>query len=50
MELINMLIDIQELFPNVFRYSDTAGLRQVQFLHKLKPSEVLKHYYRNEEF
>ena len=50
MELINMLIDIQELFPDVFRYSDTAGLRQVQFLHKLKPSEVLKHYYRNEEF
>lgn len=49
MELISMLIEIQEDFPNIVRYSDTAGLRQVQFLKNVTPNQVLKHYYGNEE-
>lgn len=49
MELINMLIDLQEEFPNIVRYSDTAGLRQVQFLKNVTSNQVLKHYYSNEE-
>lgn len=48
MELINMLMEIQECFPKTFRYSDTAGLRQVQFLSNVKPNDVLKHYYYSE--
>lgn len=49
MELINMLMEIQECFPKTFRYSDTAGLRQIQFLQNVEPDDVLKHYYNNEE-
>ena len=49
MELINMLMEIQECFPKTFRYSDTAGLRQIQFLQNVEPNDVLKHYYNNEE-
>lgn len=49
MELINMLMALQVKFPNIFRYTDTAGLRQVHFLKSLKPNDVLKYYYKNEK-
>lgn len=49
MGLINILMKLQTKFPNIFRYTDTAGLRQVQFLKRVLPYEVLKYYYRNEE-
>lgn len=35
MELIAALSLLQERYPDVIRYSDTAGLRQVQFLKRL---------------
>lgn len=47
MELISMLIKIQEKYSNTFRYSDTAGLRQVQILKNVKTEQVLKHYYEH---
>lgn len=49
MELVYMLMALEVKFPNTFRYTDTAGLRQVHLLKSLKPDEVLKHYYKNEE-
>ncbi len=50
MELINMLMALQVKFPNIFRYTDTAGLRQVHFLKSLKPNEVLKYYYKMKNY
>lgn len=50
MELIAALSLLQERYPNVIRYSDTAGLRQVQFLKKVESMDVLRQYYQNEKF
>ncbi len=44
-ELISMLMAIQMKHPEVLRYSDTAGLRQVQFLKQVSPDQVLTCYY-----
>lgn len=41
MELITMLMAIQAKYPDLLRYSDTAGLRQVQFLKPITSSQVL---------
>ena len=49
MELINMLTAIQAKYPNMVRYSDTAGLRQVQFLKPVNPDQVLTYYYDDEK-
>ena len=49
MELITKLMDIQTRYPDLMRYSDTAGLRQVQFLKPISPNEVLTFYYDDEE-
>lgn len=49
MELITMLMAIQVKFPDLLRYSDTAGLRQVQFLKQVSPNEVLTYYYDDEK-
>ncbi len=49
MELITMLMAIQMKFPDLLRYSDTAGLRQVQFLKQVTPNEVLTYYYDDEK-
>jgi hypothetical protein len=45
MELITMLMAIQAKYPDLLRYSDTAGLRQVQFLKPITSSQVLTYYY-----
>lgn len=50
MELIAALSFLQERYPDVIRYSDTAGLRQVQFLKKVESMDVLRQYYQNEKF
>lgn len=49
MELISMLMALEVTHPTFLRYSDTAGLRQVQFLKELKSIDVLKHYYYGQE-
>ena len=49
MELITMLMAIQVKFPDLLRYTDTAGLRQVQFLKQVSPNEVLTYYYDDEK-
>ncbi len=49
MELITMLMALQVKFPDMLRYSDTAGLRQVQFLKQVSPNEVLTYYYDDEK-
>lgn len=49
MELITMLMAIQVKFPDLLRYTDTAGLRQVQFLKQVSPNEVLTYYYDEEK-
>jgi hypothetical protein len=45
MELISMLLSLQTKYPDKLRYSDTAGIRQVQFLTPLSPTQVLTYYY-----
>ena len=40
MELIAALSLLQERYPDVIRYSDTAGLRQVQFLKKVESMDI----------
>ncbi len=49
MELIAMLTAIQAKYPDVLRYSDTAGLRQVQFLKAVNLYQVLTYYYEDEK-
>lgn len=50
MELIAALLLLQDRYSDIIRYSDTAGLRQVQFLKRLEPMDVLRRYYQNEKF
>lgn len=49
MELISMLMSLEVTHPTYLRYSDTAGLRQIQFLKELESIDVLKHYYYGQE-
>lgn len=49
LELIRMLMELQESYPSLIRYSDTAGVRQLQLLESVEPMAVLRHYYGNEE-
>lgn len=49
MELISMLLSLQTIYPQNLRYSDTAGLRQIQFLKEIKSIDILKHYYYGQE-
>lgn len=44
-ELIDILLALQTKYPDILRYSDTAGLRQVQFLKQVDPFQSLTHYY-----
>lgn len=48
-ELITMLIELQIKYPELLRYSDTAGLRQVQFLKTVSPNQLLTYYYDDKE-
>lgn len=50
MELISLLMQLQDTHPAHIRYTDTAGIRQIQFLDELTPDSVLDHYYKNEKF
>ncbi len=49
MEIINMLMALQVKYPDLLRYSDTAGLRQVQFLKNVSSEQVLTYYYDDEK-
>lgn len=49
MEIINMLMALQVKYPDLLRYSDTAGLRQVQFLKNVSSEQVLTYYYGDEK-
>lgn len=48
LELIAMLLALQEKYPTDIRYSDTAGLRQIQLLRDINPQDILKRYYEDE--
>lgn len=45
MEVIEMCQNLQDEFPNIIRYSDTAGIRQIQFIGKIHPTDILDKYY-----
>lgn len=49
LELISMLLTLQEQLPQYIRYTDTAGLRQVQFLKEIDTKAILNHYYHGIE-
>lgn len=46
-EMLEALHQLQENYPNEIRYSDTAGMRQLQFLCEMNPIDVLDKYYTN---
>lgn len=48
-ELIHTLQKLQEQYPACLRYSDTAGVRQLQLLKAIEPMNVLRHYYDKKE-
>lgn len=45
MEVIEMCKIIETYHPNDVRYSDTAGIRQLQFINVMGSEEVLNEYY-----
>ncbi len=45
METVAALAALQEQYPDHIRYSDTAGLRQLQFTNIISPDTALDHYY-----
>lgn len=45
MEVIDTCKIIEAHYINEIRYSDTAGIRQLQFLMKINKEEVLNKYY-----
>ena len=45
MEVIEMCKQIEAHHINDVRYSDTAGIRQLQFLNEISKKEVLNEYY-----
>lgn len=44
-EVIEMCKTIETMHPNDIRYSDTAGLRQLQFVNNLTAENILNEYY-----
>ena len=44
-EVIEMCKTIEFNHHEVIRYSDTAGIRQMQFLNEISVEEVLNEYY-----
>ena len=44
-EVIEMCKIIETMHPNDIRYSDTAGLRQLQFVNNLTTENILNEYY-----
>lgn len=45
-ELLNKIQHIQAHYPNSIRYSNTAGIRQLQFINEIDPIKVLESYYK----
>lgn len=45
MEIITMCRSLEQRYKNYLRYSETAGIRQLQLLSSLSPSQVLDRYY-----
>ena len=45
MEVIEMCKEIETRLPNDIRYSDTAGIRQLQFVNDLIAENILDEYY-----
>ena len=45
LEVIEMCKTIEANNPKSIRYSDTAGIRQIQFINKMNAKEVLNEYY-----
>lgn len=45
MEVIDMCQTIERIKTEHVRYSDTAGIRQLQFIEKLNSEEILNEYY-----
>ena len=45
MEIINMCKEIETHHGEEVRYSDTAGIRQLQFIKELDGVDVLNEYY-----
>jgi len=44
-EVIEMCQRIESEYPNSVRYSDTAGIRQLQFINDINKEEVIDEYY-----
>lgn len=44
-ETLTALLALQEEYPDDIRYSDTAGLRQLQFTGIISPDSALAHHY-----
>lgn len=44
-EVIDMSNQLSELFPDVLKYSDVAGIRQLQFTKQIDAKQVLDRYY-----
>lgn len=45
LEVIEMCQLIEARYPHYVRYSDTAGIKQIQFINELTEKEVLDNYY-----
>lgn len=45
MEVIEMCKVVEAHYPDSVRYSDTAGIRQLQFINEISSEEVLNEYY-----
>ena len=48
MEVIEMCRTIEENKPTYLKYSETAGIRQVQLIQKLNGEDILNEYYGKE--
>lgn len=44
-EIINMLKQINQLFPQNISYSDNSGIRQIQIINEMDPLTILNEYY-----
>lgn len=45
LEVIEMLKQLSEMYPDALAYSDVAGLRQLQFTQRFDAKQVLDNYY-----
>lgn len=45
MEVIEMCLQIEQQKPNIVRYTDTAGIKQFQFIGEINSFDLLNEYY-----